>query len=105
MGHAKEAPLPTERCIVFKTANDLARLSRPPEDHDMADSDPTGVLVDSIGDILPSGAMILPAPPETLSGLDTRFISGVISNNEGLITVLRIGALLSMPESRKGLAL
>ena len=105
LGHTKEEPLPTDRCIVFKTANDLARLSRPPEDCEMADSDPTGVLVDSIGDILPSGSIILPAPPEALSGLDTRFISGVISSNEGLITVLRIGALLSMPESRKNPAL
>ena len=59
MGHTKEEPLPTYRCIVFKTA----------------------------------------------SGLDTRFISGVISGNEGLITVLQIGALLSMPESRKSPAL
>lgn len=70
----------------------------------MADSDPTGLLVDSIGDILPSGAIVLPSPPEALSGLDTRFISGVISSNEGLITVLRIGALISMPESKKNLA-
>jgi len=101
LGHMKEEFLPIDRCIVFKTANDIARLSRAPDDSEMADSDPSGLLVDSIGDILPSGATVLPAPPEALSGLDTRFISGVISGNEGLITVLRIGALLSMPENRK----
>lgn len=101
LGHAKGGSLPADRCIVFKTACDLGRLACPPEESEMADSDPTGILVDSIGDILPSGAIILPAPPEALSGLDTRFISGVISGPEGLITVLRIGALLSMPENRK----
>lgn len=104
LGHEKNETLPVDRCIVFKTANDIARLSTPPNDSEMADSDPTGLLVDSIGDILPSGAIVLPSPPEALSGLDTRFISGVISSNEGLITVLRIGALISMPESKKNLA-
>lgn len=104
LGHPFEEIRPDNRCIVFKTANDLGRLSHPPEDYEMADSDPTGILVDSIGDILPTGAIVLPAPPEALSGLDTRFIAGVISGNEGLVTVLRIGPLISMPESKKSLA-
>ena len=104
LGHEKKEAQPVDRCIVFKTSNDIARLSMLPEDSEMADSDPTGVVVDSIGDILPTGAIVLPSPPEALSGLDTRFISGVISGNDGLIIVLRIGALISMPENKKNLA-
>lgn len=101
LGHPADEPRPGSRCIVFKTANDLSRLPHPPEDSDQADGDPTGLLVDAIGDILPPGIAVLPAPPDTLSRLDTRFIEGVISQGSGLTTVLRIGALVSMPEARK----
>jgi len=104
LGHPPSEECPSSRCIVFKTANDLARLPHPPENHEMADSDPTGLLVDAIGDILPPGTQVLPAPPEALSGLDTRFIAGVISSEEGLITVLQIGNLVSMSEPKKNAA-
>jgi chemotaxis signal transduction protein len=70
----------------------------------MADSDPTGLLVDAIGDILPPDTRVLPAPPEALSGLDTRFIAGVISSGESLITVLQIGNLVSISEPKKNAA-
>lgn len=92
---------PSSRCIVFKTANDLARLPHPPENYELADSDRTGLLVDSISDIIPAGTRVFPAPPDTLSGLDTRFIAGVISSEAGLITVLQIGNLVSICETKK----
>ena len=100
LGHTAVEPLPSNRCIVFKTAVDLARLSNPPEDSAAADSDTMGILVDAIGDILPPGSPVLPAPPEALSGLDSRFIEGVISDSGQLVTVLRIGALISLHEAR-----
>lgn len=103
LGHAKKEVTPPNRCIVLKTAVDLARLSHPPEDSAVADSDTMGILVDSIGDILPPGTPLLPAPPEALSGLDSRFIEGVISDAGQLVTVLRIGALISLVESRAAL--
>ena len=100
LGHTAVEPLPSNRCIVFKTAVDLVRLSNPPEDSAAADSDTMGILVDAIGDILPPGSPVLPAPPEALSGLDSRFIEGVISDSGQLVTVLRIGALISVHEAR-----
>jgi purine-binding chemotaxis protein CheW len=102
LGYADSGPRPNNRCIVFKTATDLSRLPNPPDDAYMADADPNGLLVDSIGDILPSGARVLPSPPETLSGLNSRFILGVISGPEGLTTVLNVGAFLSQTETQKG---
>jgi len=104
LGHSARDPVPPNRCIVFKTATDLARLSNPPEDSAAADSDTMGILVASIGDILPPGSPVLPAPPEALSGLDSRFIEGVISDAGQLVTVLRIGALISLNEARAALA-
>ncbi|MEI8293458.1 MAG: chemotaxis protein CheW [bacterium] len=101
LGHECTDSRPTGRCIVFKTTNDLVRLPHPPADFELADSDPIGLLVDAIGDILPPGTIVLPAPPETLSGLDTRFIAGVISSADHLTTVLQIGNFVSMSEPRK----
>ena len=92
---------PSNRCIVFKTASDLSRLPIPPVDAYMVDGDRTGLLVDSIGDILPSGFRILASPPDILSGLDTRFILGVISGSQGLTTVLNVGEFISQLEPMK----
>jgi chemotaxis signal transduction protein len=103
LGLERKSPASLNRCIVFKTSTDLARLSHPPEDSAAAESDSMGVLVDAIGDILPPGMTLLPAPPETLSGLDSRFIEGVISDAGQLVTVLRIGALISLVEPRAAL--
>ncbi len=94
-------PRPSNRCIVFKTAGDLARLLHPPEESELADSDTMGLIVDAIGDILPPEKVVLPAPPEALSGLDSRFIAGVIPDADSLITVLRIGAFVSIVDARK----
>jgi purine-binding chemotaxis protein CheW len=101
LGHPILENRPLSRCIVFKTTNDLVRLPHPPEDHELADADPTGLLVDAIGDILPPDTKVLPPPPEALSGLDTRFIAGVISSQDTLTTVLQIGNLVSMSELKK----
>lgn len=103
LGLGKKGEPPVNRCIVFKTAADLARLSNAPEDSSAAESDTMGILVDAIGDILPPGTPVLPAPPEALSGLDSRFIEGVISDAGQLVTVLRIGALISVVEARASL--
>lgn len=105
LGHSIGEPVPPNRCIVFKSASDLSRLSNPPEDSASADSDTMGILVEAIGDILPLGSPVLPAPPESLSGLDSRFIEGVISDSGQLVTVLRIGALISLVEARATLTI
>lgn len=101
LGHPDLNNKPTSRCIVFKTTNDLLRLPNPPEGYELADADPTGLLVDSIGDILPPGTVVLPPPPEALSGLDSRFVTGVISSGEKLTTVLHVGNIVSISESKK----
>lgn len=89
----------TDRCIVFKTAAELLRVSRPPVDADLANEDLIGLIVDEIGDILQHPPEPLPAPPDTLSGLKSEFIHGVIPAPTGLITALKIGDLLSPLES------
>lgn len=97
LGAAVPVDLPRDRCIVFKTAAELARLAVPPDDAALAGPDLLGVIVDEVGDILSESENLLPPPPETLSGLDHACIAGVLPRPEGLVTKLNIGALLSLP--------
>lgn len=85
---------PLERCVVFKTAAELARLAHPPADADQAGSDLVGILADEIGDILPRPERVLPPPPETMSRLRQDCLAGVLPRADGLLTLLKTGALL-----------
>ena len=87
--------VPTERCIVFKTGTELAALPNPPDDASLAGLDMAGILVDTIGEIIPAGTEILPAVPESLSGIDPLCTSGVVALSNSLVIVLKIGAFLS----------
>ncbi len=96
LGVAAAAEMPSNRCIVFKTAAELARLAVQPDDARHAGPDLLGIVVDEIGDILNEDEALLPPPPETLSGLDHDCIAGVLPRPEGLVTKLNVGALLSV---------
>ncbi len=95
--HSAVAQGPAERCIVFKTSPELARLAHPPSDCELAGNDIIGVVVDQIGDILAERGPVLPPPPDTISGLDHACIAGVLPRPEGLITLINTGAFLSVP--------
>lgn len=94
LGHEPAASPASERCIVFKTSPELARLAAPPADAELAGTDLVGVLVDQIGDILDRPDSLLPPPPEALSGLRQTCIAGVLPRPEGLVTLLHMGAVL-----------
>lgn len=97
LGHPAETDEAPRHCLVFKTIVELARLSRPPADTEMAGPDLLGIIVDQVGDILANTHPPLPPPPDTLSLLDPACIAGVLPRPEGLVTVLNVGALLSIP--------
>jgi purine-binding chemotaxis protein CheW len=88
---------PTERCVVFKTAPEIARLAAPPSDADQAGPDLVGVLVDAIGDIVTNSEPPLPPPPEALSGISADCVSGILNREGKLITLLRLGSVLAPP--------
>jgi purine-binding chemotaxis protein CheW len=96
LGLASGEDAPSHRCIVFKTAPELSRLSTPPADAPLAGQDLLGIIVDTVGDILSCEDAVLPPPTETMSGLDSACIAGVIPRPEGLVTLLSIGAVLSI---------
>lgn len=97
LGLEAGGPESAERCVVFKTAAELARLSPPPPDAGQAGADPVGLIVDEIGDILPRPENLLPPPPESLSGLSQDCIAGMLPRADDLVTVLRPGPVLAPP--------
>ena len=86
----------SSRCVVFKSSVELARLALPPTESELVGQDLLGIIVDEIGDILTRPDAVLPPPPEMLSGMDPSCVAGVIPRTEGLVTLLNIGALLSL---------
>jgi purine-binding chemotaxis protein CheW len=99
LGLQPQANQPASRCVVFKSTVELARLALPPAEAEMAGTDLLGIIVDEVGDILTRPDNVLPPPPELMSGMDHACVSGVIPRPMGLITLLNIGALLSLPAS------
>ena len=95
LGLKPQASQPSNRCVVFKSTVELARLAVPPAEAEMAGTDLLGIIVDEVGDILSRPETVLPPPPELMSGMDHACVSGVIPRPVGLITLLNIGALLS----------
>lgn len=95
LGHPPAEPPATARCIVFKTAAELLRLPRPPPGAEHAPSDLTALLVDQIGDILPAPERLLPPPPDTLTGIDTSCVAGVLPRPDGLYTVVHVATVLA----------
>lgn len=95
LGLPPRDPAPVQRCLVFKTTPELLAQAAPPPDADLAGTDRIGLLIDCTGDIIPAGTDLLPAPPESLSGIDPECVSGVIPGKDQLISVLHIGPLLN----------
>ena len=97
LGLQPQASQPANRCGVFKSTVELARLAVPPAESELAGTDLLGIIVDEVGDILTRPDTVLPPPPELMSGMDHACVGGVIPRTEGLVTLLNIGALLSVP--------
>jgi purine-binding chemotaxis protein CheW len=97
LGLQAQTSQPGNRCVVFKSTVELARLAAPPAESELAGTDLLGIIVDEVGDILTRPDNLLPPPPEQMSGMDHACVGGVIPRAEGLVTLLNIGALLSVP--------
>jgi len=58
-----------------------------------------GVLVDRLSDVVAIAPNDLQPPPANISGVDSRFMQGVLQLEDELIVVLRIKELLATPEA------
>jgi chemotaxis signal transduction protein len=96
LGLKAQTTQPSSHCVVFKSTVELARLAHQPAEVEKAGTDLLGIIVEEVGDILTRPDNLLPPPPELLSGMDHACVAGVIPRQAGLITLLNIGALLSL---------
>jgi purine-binding chemotaxis protein CheW len=81
--------------IVLKTNGELAPVRAREEREDLVScADPTGLRVDAIGDIIEVKASQLEPTPANLSGVDSRFLSGVVTLDQELMLILDLQELL-----------
>lgn len=80
-------------CVILKTTSELGH--RHPDLVDQAVSDPVGLLVDEIGDIITVGDKAIETPPANIGGVDRRFLIGVIKLESDLMAVLKASEVLA----------
>ena len=81
--------------IVLKTNAELAPVRAREGREDLVScADPTGLRVDAIGDIIEVADTQLEPTPANLSGVDSRFLSGVVTLENELMLILDLQELL-----------
>ena len=85
-------------CIVLKTTEELARVSRHESIGDTTTSDRVGLLVDSVGDAVTADETQIEGAPAHASGEGSRFLSTVVKLDDGLLATHNIAALLGVDE-------
>lgn len=80
--------------IVLKTNAELALVrAREGRDDLVSCADPTGLRVDAIGDIVEVPASRVEPTPANLTGVDSRFLSGVVTLERELMLILDLQEL------------
>ena len=62
--------------------------------HVVLKSQPVGLLVDSIGDMVQCGEHQVEAPPANVGGIEGKYIEGVVRLNSELLVILNTGKIL-----------
>lgn len=83
------------RCIVLKTAAELALLPQSAEIEGEMTSEMVGLFVDRIGDMITVSDKEIQAPPANFGNIDSRYLDGVIQLEADLLVILKISEALS----------
>ena len=86
---------PASRCIVLKTTSDMAMNRSKTLSDDSTSDDLIGLLIDRVGDMITLTDEDLEPAPANISGVDNKFISGVVKLPNGLMVALRTGEILA----------
>jgi len=84
----------TTRCIVLKTAQELANRHVAADIVKNAPSDLVGLLVDSVGDMVAVSESEIAPPPANLGQVSEKFLTGVVKLEHGLVGLLDVGRIL-----------
>ncbi len=83
------------RCIVLKTTADLDARQSMSESNENTSNDLIGLLIDKVGDMVSLTSQELEAAPANVSGVDSKYITGVAKLSDGLMVALRTGEVLA----------
>ncbi len=87
--------VPTTRCIILKTDEEIAYLRETGLLGDHLPGDPLGLLVDGIGDVVAADDNDLEVPPANTSGLGAEGLHGVVKLDNQLLMVLALSAIFA----------
>lgn len=79
-------------CIILKTAKELKNFKKLSH---VAQTETIGLIVDSVGDILEISLSNIQNTITQTSGLEDRFIEGIVRQDNRLITLLNVSEILS----------
>ena len=82
------------RCIILKTAEEVAPLLDAGLIEDEMNCDAIGLLVDGISDVVKAKEECIESPPANANGLDAAHLSGVIKLENNLLLVLALKSLV-----------
>ena len=80
------------RCVVLKTNEELSLNS---ELQTETCDDVVGLLVDRVGDMINVDSKDVEPPPANISGVDGKFLSGVIQLDQQLLVTLKTSEILT----------
>lgn len=86
LGHPAPAITEASHIVILKAGSQGARGEG---------LDVVGLLVDAIGDVVEADAAATEPPPANLSEVETRFVSGVLKTDGGLLVLLNLRELLA----------
>ncbi|MBI2421982.1 MAG: chemotaxis protein CheW [Candidatus Hydrogenedentes bacterium] len=96
LGMGRTGISPASHNVILKAEPELARIRLQAEFKEelISSDDPTGLLVDGIGDVITIENEQFELPPANLGTIDGHFLSGVVQLDKQLVAVLDIAMVL-----------
>jgi purine-binding chemotaxis protein CheW len=85
-------------CIVLKTNAELAHYRQQGFTLENTTKDLVGLLVDKIGDMVSVETRDIEPPPANVSGVDGKFLAGVLKLEQELLVTLRLQEVLALQQ-------
>jgi purine-binding chemotaxis protein CheW len=96
LGLEKSEIMSSSRCIVLKTAHELANRHMSDDVVKSASADQVGFLVDSVADMVSVSEGEIASPPANLGQVSDKFLTGVVKLEHGLVGLLDVGRILQI---------
>ena len=85
-------------CVILKTDEELARLGPKKHPAEVVGSDPVGIAVDEMGEVLSIESSELREPPATMSEETRRLVKNVANLESALLTELSLGRVVNLKD-------